>query len=262
MSKKGSSKNLKLAGLFVVFVFGLILLSALLKTFLIIKTSRFDGTHNFIVNFVGTSGNEVVAFSPQNNSYSVLALDKSYVKANLKILLEIPIDAVVSDFNNNNIPSALLQSIFSFGRPLKNLTVLDALRLFLFAKTVPTNKIYERQFIANLNSQQKTTVISLSFTDPAIYQENQAIQIINASNVYGLGTRLATLITNIGGNVVLVSTSDQTVKSSKIVYYGSKTYTVKNLSEYLGFPAEQSTNKGVADVIITIGTDKAGGSNF
>jgi len=77
-----------------------------------------------------------------------------------------------------------------------------------------------------------------------------------------LGTRVATLITNIGGSVVLISTSGQTAQKSNITYYGNKSYTVKKISSYLGIPALQTSVKGVADVIITIGKDKVEDSNF
>jgi hypothetical protein len=105
-------------------------------------------------------------------------------------------------------------------------------------------------------------VISLSLTDASVYQENQTIQVINAADVYGLGSRLATLITNIGGNVVLVSTSDETIQNSKIVYSGKESYTAKKISDYLGILTQQSDQRGVADVIITIGRDKAGSLKF
>jgi hypothetical protein len=227
-----------------------------------VRSSKFDGTHNFIVNFTERGNNRIVAFSPQNKSLSILDVKSS--AENPSKLLEVPIDGkiIASDLNKSKISSVLLKSILSLGKPLNNLTILDALRLFIFSETVPGNNIKERKISSNLNDAQKATLISLSFTDPSVYQENQSIEIINATNIYGIGGRLATLVTNIGGNVILVSTSDRTIQSSKIIYYGDKSYTVKKLSDYLGFSAEKSNKRGVADVIITIGKDKAGSSKF
>ena len=239
MSRTKDGKNLRFAGLFIVVVLGLIFVSALFKFFLIVKTSRFDGSHNFIVSFVGKDREAVVSFSPQNRSLSILDIDSVYKYKDLTKTFEIPIDGTIISQNPNssNISSMLLKSAFSFGQSLKKLTILDVLRLFLFSKTIPQNNIYERQ-------------------------ENQIIQVINASNVQGLGSRLATLIANIGGNVILVSTSDEALRNSKILYYGDKTYTVKKISSYLGIPAESSAQRGVADVIIMIGKDKANSSSF
>lgn len=264
MSRSKSGKNLKLAGLFLALVLGLIIVSVLFKFLMIVKASGFDGSHNFIVSFVGEDKTQIVSFSPQSKTLSILNIDSKYNHNDLARFLEIPIDGTIvsQSPNRNNISSTLFKSAFSFGASLKNLTILDAFRLFLFCKTIPQNNIYERQLSPESNDTQKSTVISLSLTDAAIYQENQIIQVINASDVYGLGTRLATLITNIGGNVILVSTSDKTIQASNIVYYGKESYTVKKISNYLGISAQQSDKRGVADVIITIGKDKAGSLNF
>lgn len=257
--KKQENSNLKLAGIFVVFVLGLIVLSTFFKLFLIIKSSRFDGTHNFIVNFAGEKNNRIVAFSPKNKSLSILDINNS--NGNLAKSLEIPIDGKIA-LNDEKITSSLFKSILSLGKPLNNLTILDALRLLFFSETISANNINERQLSLGLNDAQKATIISLSFTDASVYQENQSIQIINAADTYGIGGRLAALITNIGGSVILVSTSDQTVQASKIVYFGDESYTVKKLSAYLGFPAEKSDNRGVADVIITIGKNAINSPRF
>jgi hypothetical protein len=257
--KKQENSNLKLAGIFVVFVLGLIVLSTFFKLFLIVRSSRFDGTHNFIVNFAGEKNSRIVAFSPKNKSLSIL--DVSNSNDNFAKSLEIPIDGKIVT-GDQKITSALLKSVLSLGKPLNNLTILDALRLLFFSETISANNINERELSVSLNDAQKTTIISLSFTDASVYQENQSIQVINAADTYGIGGRLAMLITNIGGNVILVSTSDQTVQASKIVYFGEESYTVKKLSEYLGFSAEKSGNRGVADVIITIGKDAINSSKF
>jgi hypothetical protein len=263
MSKTKNGGNLKLAGLFIVIVLGLIIISGFFKLLLIVKESKFDGSHNFIVSFIGKDKAQIISFSPQSRTISILDTE-SKDNNDLEKNLEIPIDGTVAFqvSDKNNISSALLTSAFSLGSSLKKITILDAFRLLLFYKTVPQNNIYERQLLPSLNDAQKSSVISLSMTDTSVYQENQAIQVINASDVEGLGSRLAAVITNIGGNVVLVSTSDKTAQKSKIVYFGKESYTVKKLSSYLGISPENSTQRGVADVIITIGTDQANSLSF
>ena len=263
MSRTKNGSNLKLAGLFIVIVLGLILISGLFKLLLIVKESKFDGSHNFIVSFVGKNRTQVVSFSPQNRTISILDVESKYNNGLAKIL-EVPIDGIINlqDSDKNNISSTLLKSAFSFGASLKKITILDSFRLFLFYKTVQQNNIYERQLSSDLNDAQTATVTTLSMTDTSVYQENQAIQVINASDVPGIGSRLAALIINIGGNVVLVSTLDKTVQNSKIVYFGKESYTVKKMSSYLGISPENSAQRGVADVIITIGTDKADSLSF
>lgn len=263
MAKKKDNKNLKLAGLFLVLVLGLIVLSVLFKCLLIVKASRFDGSHNFIVAFVGQNETRVASFSPKNKSLSLL--DVNVRSANdLVKLFSIPVDATIisEDLKTGSIPSTLFKSAFSLGRPGKDLNTLDALRLFFFSKTISQANIHQEQLSTDFTDMQKSTIISLALADPAIYQENQSIQVINGADVYGAGTRLAKLISNIGGNVILVSTSDKPIKNSKITYYGNKTYTVKKLRDYINFPIEEADKRGVADVTIIIGKDKIESTKF
>ena len=262
--KKAKQSNLNLVLFFFAFILFLIIGSFTVKSILYVKDSKFDGTNNFIVAFVDKNSESVVAFSPINNSISILKVDQKIDKNNLSKTLQIPIDAVVKidqDVTDKNVGSVLLKSSFPLEVSVEGMNKLDCLRLFLFAKGVGLGSIYQRELTKNINDAQKSTLLSLSFTDPAIYRENQSIQIVNAANIYGLGAKLANLITNIGGTVILISTGE-VGEDSKIVYYGKKTYTIDKLSQFLGIPAQSTNSKGVADVIITIGKKKVNNLSF
>jgi hypothetical protein len=265
MSKNKNETNLGLAGLFVLLVLGLIILSLLLKVFFVFKNSKFDGSHNFIVGFVGPTKTKLVSFNPQNKIMSTVNINISLDNDMLAKTLEIPVDGIIKTPNNlqdKDIASLLLKSASPFSTSLEGLTFIDAFRLSVFAKSVQSGSVYDRDFPAGLNDAQKATVLTLSFTDPAIYQEDLGIQIINASDVSGVGSRLASLITNVGGNPILVTTADSPQETSKIIYYQTKSYTVQKLSSYLGFSVEKSNEKGIADVTIIIGKDKINKLNF
>ena len=265
MSRNKNKTNLGLAGLFVLLVCGLIALSLLLKVFFVFKESKFDGSHSFIVGFVGQNQTKLVSFNPQNKTMSIIDVKVSLDKNMLAKALEVPIDGVLKvgkNVEDKDIAPLLLKSASPFSNSLEGLTFIDAFRLSIFAKSVQAGSIYKRNFSTDLNDAQKSTILALSFTDPTIYQENQGIQIINASDAFGVGSRLASLITDIGGNPILVTTADNPQNASKIIYYKQESYTVKRLSDYLGFPAEESDKKGIADVIIIIGKDKISKPNF
>ncbi|HUD09852.1 MAG TPA: LytR C-terminal domain-containing protein [Patescibacteria group bacterium] len=265
MSRNNNQTNLGLARLFILLVFGLIALSLLLRVFFVFQNSKFDGSHNFIVGFVGPTYAKVVSFSPQNKTISTVTIKIFTNKIALAKSLEIPIDGIIKSSKNiqdKDIASLFLKSASPFSNSSDGLTFIDAFRLFLFVKSVPDGSIYNRSFSVDLNDAQKSTILTLSFTDPAVYQENQGIQIINASDISGAGSRLANLITNIGGSPILVTTADEAQNVSKIVYYQTESYTVKKLSAYLGFPAQESDQKGIADVIIILGKDKVNNLNF
>ena len=266
MPKKNKSNNLNLAFLFLIVVSGLILLSIFFKLIFVVKDSKFDGNHSFILAFLAKEETDVVSFSPQNKSISILSVSSKVKQDNLSSYLEVPLDGVVkvptNSISDKNLSSELLRLELTLGNSYSKITFIDILRLFLFARSVPANSIFQRQLLENLTSDQKSTIINLSFTNPQIYQDNQSVEIINATDTFGLGNRLANLITNIGGNVVLVQSADQNQNGSEITYFQDKSYTVNYLSNYLGFKTIQSDKRGVADVIIILGSDSLKEAKF
>ncbi len=266
MRKKQINKNLNLAFIFVFFVVCLIIISFIARFVFLIKESRFDSTHSFIAAFVSKNGIELVNFSPQNNSLYILDVGKTEKVENISQNLSIPLNGIVytdkNNFSNKNISGELLKSSFPFGDRLSGMTRLDALRLFLFLKSVPSTSVYDRVLGSNPSDGLLSSYITLTFLNPTVSKENESIQVINGTDTYGLGTRLANLITNIGGNVILVTTAVNNSNNSKITYSGKSSYTVKMLSDYLGIPAVNTGRRGIADVIITVGEDLAHTNKF
>jgi hypothetical protein len=251
---KAKQNNLQLAGIFLAVVLGLVVMSFAVKLLFVVKESKFDGSHEFNVVFTGINEQDVVSFSPQNRSISILKINNKIdnpVKA-----LGVPVDGVIrvkGNINTKNLSTLLFKSEFPLGQKVEKLTFLDLLRLGLFSRTVVSDSVYQREFSDDLTSAQKNTLVSLTFNDPTIYEENLSIEIINAASVNGLGTKLANFITNIGGNTVLISGGDSPEDKSKIIYSGKMSYTVKRLASYFNLPKEQADKRGIADVIIIIG---------
>lgn len=253
---KQKKDNLRLAGIFVFLVLGLIFLSLVFKLFLIIKNSNFDGNNKFNVLLVSNSAYDIVSFSPKTRSLSVV--EYSLKNADSKLGSKIPIDGEIKvngQINPRKLSGILLKSMFPLGNRVEGLTFLDLLRLSLFARTIPSDSVYVRNIDSLLSDSQIKTIFSLTFQDPTIYEENQTIEIINASSINGEGGKLAAFVANIGGNPILVTGSTTDEEKSKIIYYKSESYTVKRLSEYFNLPLEKSEKRGLADVIIIIGKD-------
>ena len=99
-------------------------------------------------------------------------------------------------------------------------------------------------------------------SDAFIEKDKQTIQIINATNVSGLGNRLAKLVTNMGGDVIIVATENNLRKKSTISYIDKKTYTVERLQKVLGYEAVKDANNAVSDITIIIGEDKVNSAPF
>lgn len=261
--KKNQGKNTKIGIYFFAFILGVIFLSLFFKGFLIVKNSRFrdEGRFNFLIT--NNKESKIVSFLPQNHSVSVLKVEGK--TENIYKFLEVPIDGeVASNFLDLNkaTPSVLSSIFFDFKDIKTNLTILDLLRILLFTKTTSPGSFTERTVSGDLDETSLDKVSLILFSDPKISDENLSIEIINASEEYRVGNRCARLITNMGGHVVLVSTSQNLQDKSVILYKGEKSYTVKRLGKIFGFEVLKNKSQSLADITIQIGKDYKNLSNF
>jgi len=252
--KKTTQRNLGIAAGFSFIVLGLIFFSLILRVLILLGESKFDGMNSFTVVINQKKEGQIINFSPKDESISILNV-KDREGQNLGVSLEIPIDgsfSVGEKVNGKNLSSALSGNIFNF-RDQKELNFMDFLRLSLFTNTVKQNAVNEETISKESDIQELLRIISSFFVDPVILEEKQSIEVINTTDVPGLGNRLAVLITNMGGNVILVSTGDRAEKSE--VLYIKKTYTAERLAKVLRFKLTETKKKSIPDVIIIIGKD-------
>lgn len=250
--KQQKGENLRLGILFSFLVIFLIALSLAFKIGGVVKESRFDGENQFTVNI---GNKELVSFSPKTSS--IFVLNTKGKVGNPGKFIGVPVDGFFVedsfDFNKENITSNLLLMLTRYEDSKTNLTVLDIARLYLFARTVQESGIEEQTVSMDIQALELGSILS-NFSDPEIVEEKKSIQVINATDTQGLGNRLANLVTNMGGNVILVTSQDPQEKSV-IKFFGKESYTVDRLNTILGFKTEETKEKSVADVIITIGKD-------
>jgi hypothetical protein len=105
-------------------------------------------------------------------------------------------------------------------------------------------------------STSNNSLITQTLTDTDIASESVSIQIINATNISGVGQRLGKVLTNMGANVVDVSSAQTMQKKTTIAYYGEQSYTLGRLQKILAVKATKLTRQPIANIVITIGTDK------
>lgn len=258
MTQKKPANNLSLALVFIFVVLFFASISIFFKIFFLIKDSSFDADHNFNLEVKDATNINLISFSPKDKTLFILEVDPKVKTNNAGQFFKLPIDARVNlydgEFESNHIGIMLIKSSFSFSKKLENMTILDAFRLALFSRTISNNSIEVKKFSEGLANTNDYSLIESGFKDNVIDKEQKTIEVINATDTFGLGSRLATLVTNIGGDVILVGTKEKTNKS-KIIYSGEESYTVKRLSEYLNIKTEKIEREGVADVIIIIGED-------
>ncbi len=251
MKKKSAepqdSKSLKTFFLYSALVCILIFVALAIKAFFIIKASTFDGTHQFIIAVVNKDQvKEVIAFQPDPPSFARVAINGVLSQDALGSTLGVIPDAYIIKSNDTSFldnPS---------GRT-KNMTIVDMLRLVIISKqAAPQNKT-QKEIKLPMEPIVSDRAISSVFKDEAVASENVSVQIINATQTPGIGKRLERVITNMGGNVVAISTAYRKETNSTIRYYGEKTYTLEKLGRIIGFPIEKLDQEAIADIVITIG---------
>lgn len=251
----------KVAIFFAVFIVLVALFSLIFKVLKIVEKSRFDNYHRFTISIANNQKTQVISFLPSEKKIWVLKIDgdlQSNSQNDLNKFLEVPMDARVegSVLDLDSDVPVLMSSVLTGFRNFKtDLTIIDAFRLFLFSKTVPKDFIGTKDISTSLQSLEVDKTISSLFADAELARDGKTIEIVNAADVPNLGGRLARLITNMGGNVVLITTDNTIGKESAIFYTGKKSYTVDRLSKILGFKDVESQNIGIADIKIVIGTD-------
>lgn len=262
------SKSLKTFFLYLVFVFVVIIIALLIKGLFVIRDSRFDSSHDFTLAVIEQQNvKEIIAFHPQVPSVSILVMqDTNDAYKSLAKEYGITTDGFVQIGNDSDLrtdmTSFMWLSILHTESWPSNLTVFDKMRLMLLAKGITTNnKITEKLSLKNQSSQDATTITS-ALTDQEIADENISVQIINATGITGFGQRLSGVLTNMGANIVDVSTAQDDQKKTTIEYFGDSSYTVKRLEKLLGITATQITRQPIANIVITLGQDKGNTTEF
>ena len=260
MRRKKANKekhNTRIAIFFVIFVCAIILISVVFKVISVVRQSKFDGSNRFTISVSNDKNLEVVSFSPNKPSISILRIEEG---KDLKLgrFLKIPIDGFVrgSFLKIDKDVASLMSSVFFGFKDIKtNLNIVDILRLILASRTTPANNLLVYNITSSMEEQKVYKIVEKLFKDDEIEKENQTVEIINTTQVLGLGGRLARFITNMGGNVIQVSTENNSQKKSIIFYNGKKSYTVEKLSKALGFLTSEMDKQSIADITIVIGFD-------
>ncbi len=263
MKKKHTStdenKSLKTFLIYTITVFLIVTISLTVRLFFIFGHSKFDG-HNIDIAIVHKGQVvSIVGIDPEKKSISVFEISTKNTSINnlhdeIGIIPEAKIDAE-SDISADPADTILIKTLLNTDGAKTDLTIIDKVRLLIFSKTA-ANIDTQRE---NLNpSDDKALIDNLAaklFSDKNIVSENRSIQIINATDISGLGQGLERVIVNKGGNVISVTSSRDKKKNSIIHYYGDKNYTVKKLERVLKIQAVNTEDKSIGEIAIIIGED-------
>lgn len=263
--KQRTISNAKIAIVFFAFLALIAAISLSFKVIILVKDSQFDGSKRFTLSITNGKAIEVTSLSPSLKNITIFKLDNNIESAKAGRLLEIPIDGFIESNSlelDQQLNSLFVKTIFGYNRLKTNLTIIDLLRIAMFVRTVPQSSI-DVKTVGDVDSAlELDEIVGRSVSDYFIEKDDQTIQIINGTEVAGLGNRLARLITNMGGDVIIVATDNSTKKKSLISYTDKKTYTVERLQKVLGYEAIRDASNAISDITIIIGEDKIGTNPF
>lgn len=263
--KASSMSNTKIAIIFFVILLFFVSLSLVFKMVLVVKAGQFDGSKRFNLTISDNKTLKVMSLSGSAKTITIFNLNGNIESKEVGALLEIPIDGYIASnsLDLNQKPDFLfLKSIFNSKTLQTNLTIIDLLKLLIFSKSIPASSVITKNISTDLTTSESDRIVSRLVSDELIEKDNQTIQIINGTGIGGLANRMARLLTNMGGNVIIVATSDTPRKRSTISYIDQKTYTVERLQKVLGYPTIKADANAISDITIAIGEDKVSSAPF
>ncbi len=238
---------------FCIFVLLLIAISLGIRLFTLIRSSTFDGDHRYTIEIKKNAKEaKIISLDPTSKKMLVLFLKGKDDLPPLDIFLGLPIDTVV---NHNTSPERSVTADLSDLLINLHVNAYDMLRLITASKAIPEEDIIRQSYEFPLPQEKFTTETKDLMIDSGITNDNKTLSIINASDTSGLGSRFGDIIEKSGGTVISVTSAPNTSVKSKLMYYGNKTYTVKKLERILHVTAQSQENKGLSDIVVTLGED-------
>jgi hypothetical protein len=263
--KESALSNTKIAIVFFLFLVFIVGISLIIKVTIIVKAGQFDSSKRFTLSITNDKNIEIISFSPSSKNIVIFKFNNMILPKEAGRLLEIPIDGFINLSSldlNQKISPLLLKTVFDYRNLKTNLTIIDLLRLEMFTKTVPDSFVEIKIIGENPAQTELNEIVNRLVSDNYIEKDNQTIKIINGTDTVGFGNRLARFVTNMGGNVIIVATSESPRRKSEILYFDQKTYTVKRLEKALGYETTKETKNMMSDITIIIGEDKANSAPF
>ncbi|MBI2621529.1 MAG: LytR C-terminal domain-containing protein [Candidatus Levybacteria bacterium] len=252
--KKEKPKSLNLALYFGFFVFLIVAASFIFKVIEEIGKSKFDGDNRFTVAVLGEDGANIISISPKDNSLTRVHVLGTVSPATLRNL-SIPIYSYVKPESEISGSAKLyfVKMLFNKRSLETDLGIFDLLKLSFYSLRTPQEKLKEE--VLSVEEIDQYFLSSSLFVDDRISSEKVKIQITNATNVSGLGNKIAKILTNMGANVVLVNSSKETESKSKIIYR-EESYSLEKTSQILGISTQKGETGSISDIIIIVGEDK------
>lgn len=124
---------------------------------------------------------------------------------------------------------------------LDNINAFDVIKIYLYSR-----------FISKNNRDYGQGISQEVFPDPSIFREKVSVQVVNASGINGLGSKIGTALRNVGYNVVSIKTEDK--RKSQLLSSEDCSISCKRLENAFSLTSEKGTTN-IADITLILGLD-------
>lgn len=254
-SKKANGTSLRIALIFLCIITLLIAGGVFLKLFLILKSSTFDPSHEYILEVDESSQKgALIAFLPSNKSVVLLSISGKAEGSGFGEYLNVPVDAKAHMPVSLNV-SQLIQNMLTGNKNDTGMTIIDKLRLLLFVNSLRPGDFQVQNLQLPVSPTVSDKLLPSLLLDNTIYADNESVTVENATGVLGIGNKVARQLNMIGVNVVLVSTSPNVQNTTVLTTLHPSTYTSMRIARLYHAITQRAQGSGISDSTLTIGKD-------
>lgn len=248
--------------LFIVCV--LITVSLSIKLFKLISNRKFN-SYSFNILLLTKDTARIIHIDSDAKVISLVGVDREKgnnlenLKTKTEILYALPLDAVVERRNNESLSNFLsfkniLSIIFNPGSAkFSGLNSLDLFKSYLISKSV--NDVGKTSInLSGKNKKDARNFLKDIVSEETLLNEKTSVEVVNATDVSGLGTSVAAMLESAGFDVVSIA-SGKNQKTTKLIKRVENSDAVKRLERVFEVQAKKENDTAVADVTIVIGED-------
>lgn len=260
---KKKSDNASYIKVFILIVLFSALVSLTYKVFLLVKNRSFRfSTYNIML--VGHDAH-LVGFNTQKKQiYTLEVKDGREVFSSNKplassVISGVPLDGMIISIK----PENLIDSKDDFPTFSQTLSFLleDEKYVFYNVNRFDLVKLYVVSRLTAWKDRGYDNIQNLSqdsggkFYDSEIFNEKTSIEIINSTEINGLGSRIGVVLLNLGANVISIKDGEEGKTQILAKDYNLKT--LKRVERLFELKAQKSESTGIADITINLGKDIA-----
>lgn len=252
--------------LFVFFVIVLICLTGVVRAVSIFREREFtgesyttlysNGKDNFLISYHTPSSYGVAELIDPPN----LSLEKAS-RLQLSLALGVPVDAIVvnhsmkSEDDIFSLLDVVKMIFFPHAYVLRDINGIDAFKYFWERRGVSEENFMQKRLeYKNLDEEKLTRI----FRDEDIFNSGISIEVVNGTEVGGLGGEFASVLTHRGYNVISVTNADSLQKYSFLHFNrGMNSSVGKSLMHLFGKVEDNSKLGEAADIVVVLGGDVA-----